>query len=174
MSGTPSEASLPNIASLTPSYTPEEIKRVEEAFALVDSRGGDVDELAHESGVAVDVVQAMLGDAAITPRLLAAQRAAEDTGRLLKPVAARLTLDMLNKLDEELQAGTLDADDIGNLLPKVHKVVEHADRMEAGRGDGNDGLATFHITFISGAGFQARVVPPVDEVVDIEADEVPE
>jgi len=113
-----------------------------------------------------------MGDPAIVPRFLAAQRAAEDDGRLLKPVAARLTLGMLSKLGEELEAGTLDADDIGNLLPKVHKVVEHADRMEAARGDGYDNLPTVSITFINGA-MQARVVPAA-EVIDIEAAEVPE
>ena len=158
---------------VAPDVFADDIKRVEAAFALVDSRGGGLEELAHESGVEPDVVQAMLSDATLTPRFLAAQRAAEDSGRLLKPVAARLTLDMLNKLGEELQAGTLDADDIGNLLPKVHKVVEHADRMEAGRGDGNDGLATFHITFINGT-MRAEIAPPAADVIDIEVDEVPE
>jgi hypothetical protein len=137
--------------------------RVERVFALVDSRGGNVEELAEAAGITVQAAQSVLADPASVARLLAAQRSAEDSGELLKPVAARLTLEMLHKVGADLASGALDIDDIGNLLPKVHKVVEHADRMEAARGDGYDGLPVFHITFMNGT-LRAEVVADADVV----------
>lgn len=156
--------------ALSPGVSPEDIKRLSDAFPHVASRGGDEEDLARAAGVPVAVAQFAMTDPETLALLQDAQTAAEEGGRLLKPVAARLTLAMLQKLGSDLDAGTLDADDIGNLLPKVHKVVEHADRMEAARGDGNDGLATVYITIVNGA-TRLDVVPPA-EVVDIEAREV--
>jgi hypothetical protein len=118
------------------------------------------------------VAQFAMTDPGIAAQLQDEQTAAEADGRLLKPVAARLTLAMLQKLGADVEAGTLDADDIGNLLPTVHKVVEHADRMEAARSSGYDGLMTVHFTVVNGA-MQLDVKPPATEVVDIEAAEVP-
>lgn len=156
--------------STVPAVSPEDFKLIADVFPLVASRGGDAEELARAAGVPVAAVHGAMNDPDTAARLQDAQTTAEGDGRLLKPTANRIALAMLQKLGGELEAGTLDADDIGNLLPKVHKVVEHAERMEQARGGGNEGLATFHITFING-GIEARVVPPAD-VVDIEATEV--
>ena len=158
-------------AALATAFAPEDIKKVVAVFAQVDNRGGGVEELAEAADLPLSAVQAMMDDAATVPRFLAAQRRAEDGGDLLKPTANRLLLAMLHKVRDELDAGTLDVDDIGNLMPKVHKVVDHAERMEQARGGGTEGLATFHITFINGA-MTARVVPPAADVVDIDASEV--
>ena len=156
---------------IAPAISNDDIKRLEDAFPLITSRGGDLDALASAAGVPVAVAQSALDNPVTAGRLLSAHDKALDDGRLLKPVAARITLAMLQKLDEALAAGELDVDDINNLLPKVHRVVEHADRIAAARGNGDEKLATFHITFINGA-MQGRVVPYVDEVIDIDAAEV--
>lgn len=142
----------------------DEIKRLKDAFPLVSGRGGDMAQLARVAGVSMEVAQSAMDDPHTAALLLDEQIKAEDDGRLLKPVAARLTLAMLHKLNEAVAAGELDVDDIGSLLPKVHRVVEHADRIEAARGDGFDRLPTFNITFVNGR-MQGRVEPPMVEVV---------
>lgn len=159
------------VAVIAPDISTDDIKRLEDAFPLITSRGGDLDALASAAGVPVAVAQSALDNPTTAGRLLSAHDKAQDDGRLLKPVAARITLAMLQKLDEALAAGELDVDDINNLLPKVHRVVEHADRIAAARGDGDDKLATFHITFVNGA-MHGRVVPAVGEVIDVGAAEV--
>lgn len=172
MSGAPAAAIAPTIASagILPEVSPEDVKRLEGAVALVASRGGDAAALARAAAVPVKVTQRAMDDPVIAAILIDAQHTAEDDGRLLKPVAARLTLAMLQKLTEAVEAGELDVDDIGNLLPKVHKVVEHSDLMAAGRGNGYDNLPTFHITFIHG-GIQVQHAPEPD-VIEIIATEV--
>lgn len=159
--------------SITPAVvvTPDDFQRIKSAFPLAASRGGDIEALARAAGVTVAAAQAALDGPGTALQLLDAQQAAEDNGRLLKPVAARVTLAMLTKLQGEVDAGNLDADDIGNLLPKVHRVVEHADRIEAGSGDSRGNLPMFHITFING-GMQARMVSPAANVIDVAATEV--
>jgi len=134
------------------------IKRIEAATPEVLARDGDIDALSRAAGVAREVAEAAFDNPDIAARLLDAQSAAEDSGRLLKPAAARITLAMLRVLEQAVVSGELDVDDIGNLMPKVHRVVEHADRIEAGRGDGNGHLVTLNVTLVNGA-LQARVAP---------------
>lgn len=160
---------------------PEDIKRLEGVFALADARGGDLQALARMAGVPVAVAQAAMDDPATAVLLLDAQTAAEEDGRLLKPTAARLTLTMLRQLNAAAGAGELDVDDIGNLLPKVHKVVEHADRAEAARRDPHDGLMVVHFSFVNGGMQITAEAPPAEvvdmpaaDVVDVDAAEVPE
>lgn len=145
----------------------DHLSKIEGAFAVVEARGGDVEALALAAGVPLDVVVQAMADPATGARLLLAQDKAEDEGGLLKPIAARLTLAMLTQLREALAVGELDVDDIANLLPKVHKVVEHADRMDAARGNGYDGLTVFHVTFVNGH-LKGRVAPDHGDVVDVE------
>jgi hypothetical protein len=155
--------------------TSDDIKRLATAFPLVVTRGGDdVEALARAAGVPLATAQAALSDPTTAVLLLDAQSAAEDDGRLLKPVAARVALAMLTKLRDEVDAGHLDADDIGNLLPKVHRVVEHADRIEAARDNGYSNLPMVHITI--GRGIQIDMQKPATpaDVIDIDAAEVPE
>lgn len=169
-------------AVTAPAISPDDIKRLEDAFPLVTSRGGDLDALASAAGVPVAVAQSAIENPVTAGRLLFANDKAQDDGRLLKPVAARIALAMLQKLDEAITAGALDVDDINNLLPKVHRVVEHADRIAAARGNGDEGLTTFQFTHLDGGGFQfqavprvankARIVTPVDEVIDVTSAEV--
>lgn len=151
---------------------PEDIKRLEAVYPLADARGGDLDALARMAGVPVATAQAAMDEPQTAMRLLDAQNAAEEDGSLLKPTAARLTLTMLRQLNAAAGAGELDVDDIGNLLPKVHRVVEHADRVDAARRNPHDGLMTVNFTFVNG-GVQAEVVA-VQEVVDVDVVEVPE
>jgi hypothetical protein len=158
-------------AATLPAVSPEHFKSINDVFALVASRGGDAEELARVAGVPVAVVHGAMNDPDTAVRLQDAQTAAEGNGSLLKDTANRVALAMLQKVRDELAAGTLDADDIGNLLPKVHKVVEHAERMEQARGNGNEGLATIQFILINGA-VTARVSSPAAEVVDIDASEV--
>lgn len=173
MSKLPAIAAGSTAQTIAAAVSSDDVKRLESAFPLAASRGGDVEALARASGVTVAVAQAALDDPSTALQLLDAQHAAEDDGRLLKPVAARVALAMLTRLQGEVDAGNLDADDIGNLLPKVHRVVEHADRIEAGRGNGYGNLPVIQVTFING-GVQARTVTPAADVIDIDATEVRE
>jgi hypothetical protein len=127
--------------------TPEQMKRLEAAMPRVDSRGGSVGALALAAEVPVEIAQAAMDDPATAALLVAACEVAEDGGHVLKAMAARITGAMLAKLHEAVTAGQLDIDDMGSLLPKVHRIVEHADRMEVARGDSSANLPVFHIHF---------------------------
>ncbi len=146
----------PHQADTLVDVSAEDIRQIEAVFPLVEARGGDIEALALAAGVPVDVVLKAMADPGLAQRMLAAQDKAEDGGELLKPVAARITLAMLNKLREAVAAGELDIDDIGNLMPKVHRIIEHADRMEAARSDGYANLTTFNIIFGVGVGGRGR------------------
>lgn len=163
----PDDVPAAGAVALTP--TADDITKLTAGFALAMLSGGDPDEWAQAAGVPVAAAHAAMADSVVLAGFLAAQRKAEHDGSLLKSVAGRLSLALLRKLEDATEAGELDLTDISNLLPKVHKVVEHADRMAAGAG-GNDGLATFNITFIHG-GMQLGVVPPA-EVLDLEMLEI--
>jgi len=154
--------------SLVAKPTDDEIKRLAAEYPLVEARGGGADELSRATGVPLDVVQAALSDRQIAARLLDAHTVAEEDGRLLRPVAARVASAMLRRLEEAIEAGEVDIDDVANLLPKVHRVVEHADRIEAAKGDGYDNLPVFNITFVNG-GIQVEPPKPASaaEVIDI-------
>jgi hypothetical protein len=142
---------LTSPAPIKPMPNPDQLKRLEAAMPRVDSRGGSVGALALAAEVPVEVAQAAFDDPATAARLVAACEAAEDGGHVLKAMAARITGAMLAKLHEAVTAGQLDIDDLGNLLPKVHRVIEHADRMEVARGDRSADLPVFHIHFGAGA-----------------------
>ena len=154
---------------------PDELKRLEGAVALVMARGGDVGQLARTADVSVEVAQRALDHPRTAALLLDAQDRAEDAGHTLRPVASRIALDMLCAVRDAMARGELDVDDIGNLLPKVHKVIEHADRIEATRG-GFDHLPTVIITFVDGAMKVEAVTPKADvidaDVIDVDAVEV--
>ena len=128
----------------------EDRKKLERVFPLVEARGGGVEDLARAAGVAVDIARRALDDPDTAALLLDEQARAEDEGALLKPMAARLTATMLRHLVRSAEAGELDVDDVGSLLPKVHRIVEHSDRMSAAQASGYENLPTFVINFISG------------------------
>lgn len=169
MSATPPNAA-PTGRGVALAPTPDDITKLTAAFPLAMLSGGDPDEWAQAAGVPVAVAHAAMADSVVLAGFLTAQRKAEHDGSLLKSVAGRLSLAMLRKLEDATEAGELDLTDLSNLLPKVHKVVEHADRMAAARGNGDDGLPVFHITFING-GMQLAVTPPA-EVLDLEMLEI--
>jgi hypothetical protein len=152
--------------------TPEQLKRLEAAMPRVDSRGGSVGALALAAEVPVEVAQAAMDDPATAARLVAACEAAEDGGHVLKAMAARITGAMLAKLNEAVTAGQLDIDDLGNLLPKVHRIVEHADRMEVARGDSSANLPVFHIHFGTRGRASISVVAHVEPAAVEMAEEV--
>ncbi len=159
----------PHQADALVKVSAEDIRQIEGVFPLVEARGGDIAALALAAGVPVDVVLKAMADPAIAQRMLASQDKAEDGGELLKPVAARITLAMLNKLREAVAAGELDIDDIGNLMPKVHRIIEHADRMEAARSDGYANLPTFNIIFgVRGRGSISAVAQSQPVAVEME------
>lgn len=162
--------SMPTAGAVAVAPTADDITKLTAAFPLAMLSGGDPDEWAQAAGVPVAVAHAAMADPVALAGFMAAQRKAEHDGSLLKPVAGRLSLAMLRKLEDATAAGELDLTDISNLLPKVHKVVEHADRMAAARGSEYDGLATFHITFVNG-GMQIAASPP-PEVLDLEMVEI--
>lgn len=167
----PNEVTAAGTVSLAP--TADDIKKLTAAFPLAMLSGGDPDEWAQAAGVSVAAAHAAMADPVALAGFMAAQRKAEHDGSLLKPVAVRLSLVMLRKLEDATAAGELDLTDISNLLPKVHKVVEHADRMAAARGDEYDGLTTFNITIGRGV-VAVRAAPDLSaaEVVDVETWEV--
>ena len=150
--------------------SPEDRKKLKAEFPLVMLSGGDMDELAAAAGVPVTLAHAAMSDPDTLAEFVSAHRTAEQDGTLLKPVARRVSLAMLRRLEEALEAGDLDLTDISNLLPKVHKVVEHADRMEAARTGDYDGLPVVHITYVNGS-TRINVTPPAD-VIDVDMPEV--
>lgn len=157
------------------SITSEQSERLQRVFPSVAERGGDADQLAQAAGLPVRVVNAALADPAMAALLAQAHKDAEADGTLLKPVATLATLAMLRTVNRAAEAGDLDIDDAANLLPKVHRVIEHAERMEIERNGGGARLPVFNITI--GAGGAVTAVPADAagaDVVDVVATEVNE
>lgn len=74
--------------------------------------------------------------------------------------AGRVTGKALTQLEAQLDRGELDADDLMNLLPKVHKIKATEDQIELQRTGGRVDLPTIHITIGSAGQIRAECVPP--------------
>lgn len=133
------------------------LARLRKVFPAVNEAGGDVTMLAREADLPADVVGALLADPGIAELLAQDAQVAESDGTLLASAARRIALRMLRKIEADVQAGDLDADDIGNLLPKVHRVLEHAERMQAEKP--GTGLPMFNI-IIGGGGITVDQISP--------------
>ncbi|WP_157991555.1 hypothetical protein [Caldimonas tepidiphila] len=133
-------------------------------FPRVIATGGDVEQLAAHCGISVSEVEALIDTPEFAGELVAAQAKAELGGDLLAPLAAKVTLAMLQRLHKAVQAGELDVDDVGAFLPKVHRVVEHSERMAAAKGT-NENLPTIVINIGTGADAGIQAVPHVGAVI---------
>lgn len=82
--------------------------------------------------------------------------------------AGRVTGKALTQLEAQLDRGELDADDLMNLLPKVHKIKATEDQIELQRTGGRVDLPTIHITIGSAGQIRAERVPNCpEEVVEV-------
>jgi hypothetical protein len=137
------------------------LERLERAFPAVDEAGGDEAQLARAAGVDVAEVRQLLSIPEVAAALEAAQRAAEIDGSLLVVSARAAVLSMLRRINTEMAHGDVDLADIANLLPKAHRIVEHAEAADLKR-NGAD-LPVIHITI--GSSIELRQVTEVVEQV---------
>lgn len=77
----------------------------------------------------------------------------------IKQHAERLSSKLLTALESQFDRGELDADDVMNLLPKVHKVKIDEDKVEIQRGGGHDHLPTINVTIDLSGGIRVERVP---------------
>ncbi|MBA2721821.1 MAG: hypothetical protein H0W48_03280 [Methylibium sp.] len=73
----------------------------------------------------------------------------------LKARAERITHAMLDVVEAAFDAGETDLDDVRDLLPKVHRIVESAERLELQRNGASENLPVFNITI----GSSIRIEP---------------
>lgn len=98
----------------------------------------------------------------------------EDTpSALIKCFAGDLSIDVLKRLKGHVDRGEFDADDLMNLLPKVHKIKIDEEKVELQRTGGRENLPTLHFT-IGLAGQIRAECNPAPHVEVLEAVEVVE
>jgi hypothetical protein len=86
----------------------------------------------------------------------------------LKSKAVDVLHRSLDRIRAALDAGELDFDDVRALLPPVHRVLEHAERMEVARDD-SDGLPVVHIIFNLHGGVSVERVDAAPSLKAIDA-----
>ena len=133
----------------------DDVARVAAAFPLASNSR----QLAKLTGLTQATVEAMLHDPEMAQDIDAFVCTMEAEGSLLKPLASKLLTKFLHKLGTDVEADQLDLDDISDLIPKLHRLVEHRDRMDAAHDDGRK-LAVFNIT-IGASGIAALPVAAV-------------
>ncbi|RVT48553.1 hypothetical protein [Rubrivivax albus] len=146
-----------------------DIERLEAAFVGAAEAGHGSAELALLSGLPEDRVQILLADADVQRRLARVHREAELDGRAGAALARYTTLRMLRGINDGIEAGELDAGDYIEALPKIHRIVEHADRMQLEMRGGSS-LPVFNIIIGAGGQITAERVETVDAVVAQQAD----
>lgn len=91
----------------------------------------------------------------------------------IKQTAHRLSGKFLAALETQFDRGELDATDVMNLLPKVHKVKIDEEKVELQRTGGRDDLPIFYVTIGSAGQIRADCKPPphVEVVEGVEVTE---
>lgn len=138
-----------------------DIERLEAAFVGAAEAGHGVDALALLSGLTEPRVEELLADAGIQRRLARVHREAELDGRASAALARYTTLRMLRGINDGIDAGEFDAGEYIEALPKIHRIVEHADRMQLEQ-RGGARLPVFNIIIGAGGQITAERLDTVD------------
>lgn len=138
-----------------------DVERLEAAFVGAAEAGYGPAELALLSGLPETRVEELLADAGVQHRLARVHREAELDGRAGVALARYTTLRMLRGINHGIDAGDLDAGDYMEALPKIHRIVEHADRMQLEQ-RGGASLPVFNIIIGAGGQITAERLDTVD------------
>lgn len=134
--------------------------------------GLDLDRAARVAGYKPKELDAeLIADPSLIAELEAATDRAALDGSTLKAESLALIRKGLKRLDEAIEADRLDPTEIADLLPKLHRLVEHADKIAAEKSAGK-ALPVVQINFTGGfmqkVMIEAGIVPaPVELVQEV-------
>lgn len=135
----------------------DEVKRrILASYAAADARGLEPEEFAQMVGAPLELVQLVLSSSGFSDELQGRVLRARMSGETLRHQAVGVSARLLDTIDKALDDDQVDPAEAATMLPKVFKVVEHADRMDASRGTANR-YPTVHVD-LSGGRVRVRLM----------------
>ncbi|MGJ7508644.1 hypothetical protein [Variovorax sp. GT1P44] len=128
--------------------------------------------LAAKCGVSLAEVEAVLDLPEMAARLDAAEARAHADGLLVVPLARRVAVKLLQRIDA--QADTVDAFEAAELMRPINRILENAERVRLAERTGDENLPVFNFIFGAAGSIHAELVSaPVEanasDVLDVKA-----
>jgi hypothetical protein len=129
---------------VVPASDDTDIEKLRASYLLVAPRGGDEADLAACSGLALETVERLLDQPGVAAQLEAARIKAEHEGKATVPLAQKIALKLLRRIDAE--ADTVDAAGAAELMRPVNRILENHDRVRLAEKDHYANLPVIHFT----------------------------
>jgi len=153
---------------VVPASDDTDIEKLRASYLLVAPRGGDEADLAACSGLALETVERLLDQPGVAAQLEAARIKAEHEGKTTVPLAQKIALKLLRRIDAE--ADSVDAAGAAELMRPINRILENHDRVRLAEKNSYADLPTINFTIGPGHAITtsvARPAPAAELVEDV-------
>lgn len=122
----------------------ELVEKLRAVYPMVIAREGDEAELAACSGLDLLTIERLLDQPGVAAQLDAARIKAEHEGKTAVPLAQKIALKLLRRIEAE--ADSVDAAGAAELMRPINRILENHDRVRLAEKDHYANLPVIHFT----------------------------